>query len=208
MFVALEIMSVALYGLAGIDRARLREPGGGAQVLRDRGVRVGLLPLRHRAGLRRHRQHLARARHARARRGRPAGAAARRAGRGAAAGGLRLQGRERAVPHVDARRLRGRADHGHGLHVRGREGGRLRRAAARLRLRPREPGGPLAAAGGGARGRHDGGRQPGGARPDQPEADAGLLLDRARGLPDERARRAARRSPARPSSSIWWPTPP
>jgi NADH-quinone oxidoreductase subunit N len=55
MFVALEIMSVALYGLAGIDRARAREPGGGAQVLHHRIVRVGLLPLRRRAGLRRDR---------------------------------------------------------------------------------------------------------------------------------------------------------
>ena len=112
MFVALEIMSVALYGMAGLDRARPREPGVGAQVLRHRRLRLGLLPLRHRARLRRHRQHLARARRARARR-RRARTASRSPllGRGLPAGGLRLQGRERAVPHVGARRLRGRADH-------------------------------------------------------------------------------------------------
>ena len=114
-----------------------REPGGGAQVLRDGSLRLGLLPLRRGARLRRDRQHLARARVASPRRGGAAGAAARGAGRGAAAGGLRLQGRERAVPHVDARRLRGRPDHGDGLHVRRRQGRRLRRAPARVRLRAR-----------------------------------------------------------------------
>ena len=52
------------------------------------------------------------------------------------------------------------------------------------------------------------GRQPGGAGPDQRQADAGLLLGRPRRLPAHGARgRAADRRP-RPSSSTWWPTRP
>ena len=54
------------------------------------------------------------------------------AGIGAADRRLRLQGRSRAVPHVDAGRLRGRADAGHRLHGRGREGGCIRRVPSRL----------------------------------------------------------------------------
>ena len=42
----------------------------------------------------------------------------------------RVQGLGRAVPHVDARRLRGRADTGHRLHGRGDQSGRARRRAA------------------------------------------------------------------------------
>ena len=41
-------------------------------------------------------------------------------------GRLRVQGIGRAVPHVDAGRLPGRAAGGHRLHVHGREGGGLR----------------------------------------------------------------------------------
>ena len=47
----------------------------------------------------------------------------------------RLQGRGRAVPHVDARRVPGRADAGHRVHGRRHEGRRVRGAAARLRRR-------------------------------------------------------------------------
>ena len=102
-----------------------------------------LLPLRRGAALRRHRQHLARraSRSAIGAAG-PRAAAARAAGRRPAAGGLRLQGGERALPHVGARRLRGRAHDGHRLHGRGREGGRLRRAPARLRAGPARAGRP------------------------------------------------------------------
>ena len=52
---------------------------------------------------------------------------------GAAARRLRLQGRQRAVPHVGARRLRGRAHDGHGAHGGRRQGGGVRRVAARVR---------------------------------------------------------------------------
>ena len=68
------------------------------------------------------------------------------AGADASAGGrlsarrVRVQGVGRAVPHVDARRLRRGADRGHGVHVDRREGGGL------CRLRPRVPVGVRAAA--------------------------------------------------------------
>ena len=53
MFVALEVLSLPLYLLCGLARRRrLLEPGGGAEVLPARCVLLGLLPLRHRAGLR------------------------------------------------------------------------------------------------------------------------------------------------------------
>ena len=44
--------------------------------------------------------------------------------------GLGLQGRGRAVPHVDARRVPGRAHAGHRVHGRGDQGRRVRRGAA------------------------------------------------------------------------------
>ena len=52
--------------------------------------------------------------------------------RRAAARRLRVQGVGRAVPHVDARRLRRRAAGGHRLHVDRREGGGVRRVRARV----------------------------------------------------------------------------
>ena len=56
-------------------------------------------------------------------------------GIGAARRRPRLQGVGRAVPPVDARRLRGRADAGHGVHGGGDEGRRARRVPALLRRR-------------------------------------------------------------------------
>ena len=50
----------------------------------------------------------------------------------AAAGRLRLQGRDRAVPHVGAGRLRRRAVADHGLHGGDGEGGGVRRVPARV----------------------------------------------------------------------------
>ncbi len=47
---------------------------------------------------------------------------------------LRVQGVGGAVPHVDARRLRRRAARGHRLHVHGREGGGVRGVRARVPL--------------------------------------------------------------------------
>ena len=57
----------------------------------------------------------------------------------------RLQGRGRAVPHVDARRVPGRADAGDRVHGRRHEGGRVRRAPAHLRRRVPAVRGRLAA---------------------------------------------------------------
>ena len=53
MFVALEVFSLPLYLLCALARRRrLLVAGGGAQVLPARRVRLGVLPVRHRAGLR------------------------------------------------------------------------------------------------------------------------------------------------------------
>ena len=67
LFLGLEVMSVAVYVLAGLQPGQRVLLRGGAQVLPDRRVRVGLPALRHRPGLRRHRhdQSVARRRAAR-----------------------------------------------------------------------------------------------------------------------------------------------
>ena len=132
MFVALEIMSVALYGMAGLHRDRAGEPGGGAQVLRHRRLRVRLLPLRRGPALRR-RAAAPRSRASRA----SVGAPRRRRrlallGRGLLLVGFGFKVASVPVPHVGAGRLRGRAHHRDRLHGGGREGGRLRRVAARV----------------------------------------------------------------------------
>ena len=57
LFLGLETLSIALYVLAASDLRRTRVAGGGAQVLRARRLLVGVLPLRHRPRLRRHRLH-------------------------------------------------------------------------------------------------------------------------------------------------------
>ena len=57
LFLGLEILSIALYVLAGFHRRRAGVAGGGHEVLRPRRVLVGDLPLRDRAHLRRHRLH-------------------------------------------------------------------------------------------------------------------------------------------------------
>ena len=55
LFLGLEILSIALYVLAGYAPPPGRVAGGGPQVLRARRLLLGLPPLRHRPGLRRHR---------------------------------------------------------------------------------------------------------------------------------------------------------
>ena len=129
IFLALEMLSLAVYVLTGIRRASADRRRGGVQVLPARRLLERVLPLRHR--LRRSRssgstrleqlgvalsaQGGRRAADAGAARGRPAG------------GRLRVQGLGGAVPHVDAGRLRGRADDRHRVHVDRREGGGVRR---------------------------------------------------------------------------------
>ena len=184
--------------------------GGGGQVLPARRLRLGLLPLRPGAGLRRHRQRPP-ARHPRGRprRGQrhPARARARAAHRRPA-----VQGQRRAVPHLDAGRLPGGADPGHRLHGGLHEGRRVRGdpAAALRRLRHRRV--DVAAADLRGRDRLHGRRRRHGAHPDRPQADARLLLDRARRVPPHRRSRSRRRRrglrpgghdvlPARPTGS-------
>ena len=58
LFLGLEVMSVAVYVLAGFNRGNVLG-GSRAQVLSHRGLRVGVSALRDRAGLGRHRQHVA-----------------------------------------------------------------------------------------------------------------------------------------------------
>ena len=57
MFLGLEILSIAVYVLAGMHLRRLRSGEAAHQVLRARRLLLGVLPVRHRARLRRHRQH-------------------------------------------------------------------------------------------------------------------------------------------------------
>ena len=57
LFLGLEVMSVAVYVLAGYNRANAVVGRGGAEVLPDRRVRLGIPALRHRADLRRDRHH-------------------------------------------------------------------------------------------------------------------------------------------------------
>jgi len=135
----------------GVRQAPPHVAGGRAQILRARLVLVGGVPLRHRADLRRDGQHeshpdrtIPRAAHLAARRRVAHGPRlpARRSG---------LQGRRRAVPHVDARRVPGCADSGHRVHGGVDEGRRVRRAAPCVRRRVRRLPRRLASGGMGAR---------------------------------------------------------
>ena len=137
IFLALEILSLAVYVLTGMRRDVRPSTEGGVQVLPARRLLERVLPLRHRAHLRAHRQHAASTASAAAWRRRHERQPHDAVGGRPAARRLRLQGLGRAVPHVDARRLRGRADGGHRLHVDGREGGGLCRVRARVPLRAR-----------------------------------------------------------------------
>ena len=99
----------------GVDGQRER-----AEVLPAGRLLDGLLPLRPRAPLRRHRHDAAGAAG-----GRPGADGPDRPvprGRRAPARRVLLQGVRRPVPHVDARRVPGRPDLAHGVHVDGLEG--------------------------------------------------------------------------------------
>ena len=135
VFLALEVLSIPLYVLAAFDRRRTSSQEAGIKYFLlgafSSAVFLYGIALTYGAtgttSLTGHRQ-LPRAEHAL----RP-GHAARRAR--AAPRRPRLQGRRRAVPHVDARRVPGRAHAGHRVHVVGHQGRGLRRAAARVRRR-------------------------------------------------------------------------
>ena len=128
LFVALEIMSVAIYAMAGLhrDRAESQEAavkyfitGAFSSAFFLYGVAL-LYGVSGSTSL--DRIAVGRGRAPPDGPGHPGPARRRLPARG-----LRVQGGERAVPHVGARRLRGRAHHRHRAHVRGGEGGRLRR---------------------------------------------------------------------------------
>ena len=170
-----------------LQPARPPQRGSGPQVFPARRLRQRLPPLRHRADLRsdRQRQHPFGGRRHTGRRG-PGGTPG--SWGGAARDRVRLQGRRRALPHVDPGRLRRGPHTRHRVHGRGRQGGRLRRLPARVRGGARRRLRPVVERPVVARGDHDGGRQRDRARAVQRQAHAGLLLDRARGLPPGGAR--------------------
>ena len=101
-----------------------------------------------------------------------------------------VQGRCRAVPGLDARRLPGRAHRGHRVHGGLHQGGRVRRPAAALLRRVRSGPLELAADDVDRRDPHHARRRDRGLRADRREADARLLLHRAHRVP---AHRDARR---------------
>ncbi len=169
-----------------LRQAAAHVAGSRPQVLPARLVLVGDLPLRDRAHIRRDGQHEPHedravprdahvaARRCAARRPRPV---ARRVG---------LQGRGRAVPHVDAGRVPGCADAGDGVHGRGHEGGGVCRGAPCVRRRVRRVSRRLASGGMGARRAVVARRQHRGNRADRREADARVSVGRACGLRADR----------------------
>ena len=131
LYLGLELMSLALYVVAAINRDSRALDRSGAEVFRARRAVVGHAALRRSliygftgtVSLRRHRQGGGAGRH------RPdlrARVPVRR---------LLLQGLGGAVPHVDAGRLRGRADAGHGVLRRRAEDRRHGDVRARRRSR-------------------------------------------------------------------------
>ena len=133
------VLAAAVPPLRSRPPAPAAQPGGGAQVLPARRLLLRLLPVRHRAHLRLRRLDGVRRdqRGGPQRRRQPLAAADRH---GHARGRPVLQGRRRAVPGLDPRRLPGRPDRGHRVHGRRDQGRRVRRDAAallrRLRHRP------------------------------------------------------------------------
>ena len=131
LYLGLELMSLALYVVAAIDRDNVRSTEAGLKYFVLGALSSGMLLYgcfadlrlhRHR-DLRRHRQGVRRRRH---RADLRPGVPVRR---------LLLQGLGGAVPHVDAGRLRGRADAGHGLLRRRAEGRRAWRCSCAPRSR-------------------------------------------------------------------------
>ena len=107
VFIGLEISSISTYILAGFRKRTGKRPRSRHQVLPARLLRHGILPLRHRAHLRRHRHHAHRRHRRRASaQPRPRSSPWRRRPHPRRA---RLQGLRRALPRLDARRLRRRA---------------------------------------------------------------------------------------------------
>ena len=121
LYLGLELQSLALYVVAAINRDSLRSTEAGLKYFVLGALSSGMLLYGIVAGLRLHRPHRLRGdRRGAGRRRAPARPGLRP---GLRAGRPRLQDLGRAVPHVDARRLRRRADAGHRLLRRRAEGG-------------------------------------------------------------------------------------
>ena len=132
VFLGIELMSISVYALAGLNRRSERVGRGRAQVLPARRLLHGVPALRHRARLRRHRRDRP-ARDRRARRCERSGDEPDPADRHRdAARRLRLQGLHGAVPHVGAGRLRRLAEPDHGVHGGHGEDRGVRRLPPRL----------------------------------------------------------------------------
>ena len=135
IFLALEVLSLAVYVLTGIrrDSPASTEAAFKYFLLGAFSSAFFLYGIAFTYGA--DRQHAARS-HRQPDRRAGDGADADAAARGRpAARRLRVQGVGRAVPHVDARRLRRRAAGGHRLHVHRRQGGGVRRVRARVSRR-------------------------------------------------------------------------
>ncbi|CAA9364199.1 MAG: NADH-ubiquinone oxidoreductase chain N, partial [uncultured Gemmatimonadetes bacterium] len=104
-------------------------------------------------------------------------------GDGAHPGGLRLQGGGDALPHVDAGRVRRRAHARDGADVHRGQGGGVRGLHPRVRGGLRGDERAVADLGGGDRHADHVRGQPGRAHRGERQADAGVLLHRARGVP-------------------------
>ena len=107
--------------------------------------------------------------------------------RGTAARRLRVQGIGRPVPHVDAGRVPRSAAGGDRFHVHRRQGRRLRGVRPRVPLGARAASRELGRRALACRGRDDDHRHGRGCGPDEREADARVLEHRARRLPAARA---------------------
>ena len=111
VFLGIEIMSVAVYVLVGMNRRSERSAEGAIKYFLLGAFSTGVSPLRHRARVRRDGRHEP-LDHRRERS--PSSDLQREpaaVGRGrSAARRVRIQGRRCPIPHVGARRVRGRAD--------------------------------------------------------------------------------------------------
>jgi NADH:ubiquinone oxidoreductase subunit 2 (subunit N) len=142
LFLGLETMSLGVYAMTGFRRASPRSAEAAMKYFLLGSFAAALLlyggALLY--ALRRHRAHRSRWHpHGDRRRGSGQGSEPGHGPHrdGAHPGRARVQGERRAVPHVDARRLRGRAHPGDLVHGRRREERRLRHHAARAARRLR-----------------------------------------------------------------------
>ena len=198
LYLGLELQSLALYVLAAFARDELRSSEAGLKYFVLGALASGSAALRHFAGLWLLRYH--------GLRGAREDADAARGGfarldrrRRVHPGRPRVQDLRRAVPHVDARRLRRLAHAGHGVLLHRAQGRRVRAAAAHHDHAVRPSADRLAAAYRAGLDRFDDPWRAGGDRTDQRQAADGVFLDRPHGLCADRprgrhARGCARRS--------------